>query len=279
MKHLIIDAGSTKTEWVLVADGLSIERFVLGGFNPNYSDSNVLREMVWQNLTTIPDDLDEIHYYGTGCGLETNKELVSAVLKSRFPGAAIEVDTDMMGAAKALFGTQNGIACILGTGVNSCLYNGERVVDQAVSLGFIIGDEGSGCHIGKKLTRAYFYGLMPPKVKLQFEEYYHLKINDFIHNVYHGKESSRYLAGFTRFAGEHQDEPFIHQLLKDCFYDFISVFIQRYDGCKQQPIGLVGSVAYHFQSILNECFEEKCLTISKVMKSPMDGLISCFSNR
>ena len=177
----------------------------------------------------------------------------------------------MMGAAIALFGKGRGIACILGTGANSCLFDGEAVVDRAVSLGYLIGDEGSGCYIGRKLVRAYFYGLMPNDLQAIFEAEYQLELTAFIDRVYHQPEASRYLAGFTRFAGKHQDHPFVHQLVKECLEDFIEVFVLRYPNCHELPIGFVGSVAYHFKEILQECLEAQGFHLAKVMASPLEA--------
>lgn len=264
-------------EWAVIRNGATPIRHTTLGFNPNYADVSLLERIVKQDIEAIPTNGDEIHYFGTGCGLEANKQLISTVLKSHFPQAEIEVETDMMGAARGMFGDQKGIACILGTGANSCLYDGYHVVDQAVSLGYLLGDEGSGCYIGRKIVRAYFYGLMPLQVKLSFEDNYKLSINDLIHHVYHEKEASKYLAGFAKFAGLHQDDPFIHQLLKDCFHEFIEAFVLRYEQSRQLPIGFVGSVAHHFQSILKECLDEKGCQMGEVMKTPMEGLIRRYS--
>ena len=187
------------------------------------------------------------------------------------------VSNDMMGAAHALLGPEKGIACILGTGANSCFYDGESITERAVSLGYLVGDEGSGCYIGRKLVRAYFYDLMPLELKLEFNNSYHLDINDFIERVYHQPEVSKYLAGFVRFAGEHIDHPFIQDMVRECFSDFIKVFVLRYNDCRNVQVSFVGSVAFYFQTLLYECLSAEGLTMGKVMRSPMDGLIQRYS--
>lgn len=272
MFTLIVDAGSTKTEWVALDHGTVTHRISLNGFNPNYAGTEGLPAI----LNKLPDDfhrIDSVFYYGSGCGTEAGRQMVFQGLSSFFHQAKIEVETDLYGAARAVLGNEKGIACILGTGANSCLFDGNGITDRAVSLGYLVGDEGSGCYIGRNLVRAYFYDLMPLQLKLEFEEFYHLNINEFIDKVYHQKEVSRYLAGFTKFAGKHQDDPFIKQLVKGCFHDFIEVFVLRYANCHALPIGFVGSVAYHFQGLLKECLEENDLTLGRVMQSPMEGLI------
>jgi len=178
-----------------------------------------------------------------------------------------------MAVCHALLGHERGIACILGTGANSCLYDGEKVVERGVSLGYLLGDEGSGCYIGRKLVRAYFYNIMPLELRLQFDNTYNLSVSDIIDNVYHKSAPSRYLAAFTKFAGERQSHPFIRQLVKDCFNDFIQVFILRYDECRSLPICFVGSVAYHLKPLLQESMEEAGLKMGLVMRSPVEGLV------
>lgn len=273
MLTLIADAGSTKIEWVVVKDGKTINHLITNGFNPNYADNINFINILYKALDQLPA-VDAVYYYGSGCGSETVQNEMRQYLKVRFEEAKeVYVTHDLMGAARAVLGREQGIACILGTGANSCVYDGENITKRAVSLGYLVGDEGSGCYLGRKLTRAYFYGLMPPQLKLEFEHDYNLNISTFIDNVYHQKEASKYLAGFTKFAGEHQEDPFIQQLVKGCFREFIEVFVLRYPECQSSPIGFVGSVAYHFQGLMKECLEEKGLSLGRVMPSPMEGLI------
>lgn len=273
---IIIDAGSTKMEWAVLEGGVVLNRFTTKGFNPNYTDIQELKNILAE--VEIPNgDIQEVYYYGSGCLRLENAALVGETLMRSFHTKEINVTNDMMGAAHAILGRQPGIACILGTGANSCLYDGEKVVDRAVSLGYLVGDEGSGCYIGRKLVRAYFYDFMPDELKLEFGNVYQLEINDFINHVYHQPEVSKYLAGFTQFAGQHIDHPFIKNLVKECFSDFINVFVLRYRQSHELPIGFVGSVAYHFQGVLQECLDAEGLAMGKVMRSPMDGLIQMYS--
>lgn len=277
MSSLIIDAGSTKMEWALLDGRKCLKRFTTAGFNPNYAKPEQFEKILLQELPADLAQPDSIAYYGTGCGSEANCRCVKRLLQIRFPEADIFVTNDMMGAAIALFGKESGIACILGTGANSCLFDGEAVVDRAVSLGYLVGDEGSGCYIGRKLVRAYFYRLMPNDLQAIFETEYPLDLKQFIDRVYHQPEASRYLAGFVQFAGDHIDHPFIQDLVKDCFREFIKVFVERYPDCRNLPIGFVGSVAFYFQYQLHECLSAEGLTMGKVMRSPMEGLIQRYS--
>ncbi len=276
MSILLIDAGSTKTDWIVLDKGTVTQRVATRGFNPNYSDPKLLPEL----LKELPDDLpaiEEVHYYGSGCGSEANQNTVRRCLKARFKKAEITVTHDLMAVCHAALGHEKGIACILGTGANSCLYDGNDITERAVSLGYLLGDEGSGCYIGRKLVRAYFYDLMPLELKLSFHLAYHLEINEFIHRVYHEPEASKYLAEFTKFAGEHLAHPYIQNLIKESFADFIQSFVLRYKDCRSLPVSFVGSVAFAFQDLLRESLESEGLTLGKVMQSPAEGLIQMYS--
>lgn len=271
---LIIDSGSTKMDWILL-DGQEVKaRFVTEGFNPNYSDIQTLESFVeTQHFASLPNEIQTIHYYGTGCGNEQNCLLIKGVLQRRFPHADIHVTHDLMAACHALLGHEKGIACILGTGSNSCLYDGSNIIGKAVSLGYLVGDEGSGMHIGREVVRAYFYGFMPEDLRHQFDAEYHLELKDFIQILYHDEQPSKYLASFAKFAGENQDHPFVRALVRGCFEAFVRAFVLRFDDCKNLKISFVGSVAYHFQPVLEETLSAWGLVLGEVMASPAEGLV------
>ena len=277
MKTLVVDAGSTKIEWVVIEDGKVVNRLITSGYNPNYAESIVLIDILYKEMKDFPE-VDAVYYYGSGCGSETAQKEVRQFLKVRFEEAKeVVVNHDLMGACHAVLGHEKGIAYILGTGANSCVFDGEKITERAVSLGYLVGDEGSGCYIGRKLVRAYFYDLMPLELKLEFDKSYQLDISKFIDNTYHKPEASKYLAGFVKFAGDHIDHPFIQELVKECFRDFIKAFVLRFKDCRDQRVAFVGSVAFYFQYLLHECLAEEGLTMGKVMRSPMDGLIQMYS--
>ena len=291
--RLIIDAGSTKMEWILLNRNAVIQRFTTEGFNPNYAEIQCLEKtirLVETRFIASPNDktpfsrrdesasLQGIHYYGTGCGNEHNCQIIKEVFQNHFPGTEINVTHDLMAACHAVLGHDKGIACILGTGSNSCLYDGENIVDKAVSLGYLVGDEGSGMHIGREVVRAYFYGFMPENLRQKFEAEYHLELKDFIQKLYHNEHPSKYLASFAKFAGEYQNLPFIHDLLKGCFEAFIEAFVLRFEGCKEMKVSFVGSVAYHFQNALKECLADYGLIMGEVMQAPAEGLIRYYQS-
>ena len=217
--------------------------------------------------------MQSIHYYGTGCGSEQNCQLIKDMIHRHFPEAEIHVTHDLMAVCHAVLGHEKGIACILGTGSNSCVYDGEKITERAVSLGYLVGDEGSGMHIGRAVARAYFYGFMPEDLRQRFDATYHLELKDFIQQLYHNEQPSKYLASFAKFAGENQAHPYIRALVKGCFKAFIEAFICRYSDCKSMKVSFVGSVAYHFQDLLRESLAEYGLTMGEVMQAPAEGLI------
>lgn len=274
---LIIDSGSTKMGCI-VLDGKEVKtHIVTKGFNPNYADIQEFDNLVTCVETQSFASLQEIHYYGTGCGSEQNCQLINDVLQRHFPNAEITVTHDLMAACHALLGHEKGIACILGTGSNACVYDGENITERAVSLGYLVGDEGSGMHIGREMVKAYFYGFMPEHLKKQFAATYHLDLKTFVDRLYHGGQPSRYLATFAKFAGEHQNEAFVRDLVKRCFNEFIKAFILCFDDCKSLKISFVGSVAFHFQDILKETLEASKMSAGEILASPSDGLVRYYS--
>ena len=274
--RLIIDAGSTKMGWILMEGHEVKAHFVTKGFNPNYSPIQDLVETC--HGASLPNGIQSIHYYGTGCGNEQNCNVIKEVFQKQFPNAEIHVTHDMMAACHAVLGHEKGIACILGTGSNSCLYDGENIAEKAVSLGYMVGDEGSGMHVGREVVRSYFYGFMPEDLRQQFEAEYHLELKDFIQNLYHSGQPSKYLATFAKFAGGHQTNTFIKELVKGCFKSFVEDFIMRYAECKSLKISFIGSVAFHFKDILKETLADYGLTLGEVMPSPAEGLIRYYQS-
>ena len=286
--RLIIDAGSTKMEWILMEGNVVKSRFMTEGFNPNYSDRHCLENiinLVETRLIASPNNdcpvsrrdestsIQAMHYYGTGCGNPQNCQMIKEVFQCRFPDAEIHVTPDLMAVCHAVLGHEKGIACILGTGSNACVYDGKKLVDKAVSLGYLVGDEGSGMHIGKEVLRAYSYGFMPEDLRRQFEAKYHLELKDFIQHLYHEAQPSKYLASFAEFAGEYKAHPYVQGLVKGCFKAFVEAFILRFDECRSLKVGFVGSVAYYFNDVLEETLADYGLTLGKVLKSPAEGLV------
>ena len=272
---LIIDCGSTKAEWALLNDGKEVSRFVSDGFNPNFCSEDIICKVIEKSLKNIDNQcVKNVYFYGSGCGSEANQDKVKAVFEKLLKNAEIKVYPDSLGACHALFGNNPGIACILGTGSNACAYDGEKITQSVVSLGFMIGDEGSGCHIGKRIVHDYFLGLMPDDLRVKFDEKYHLNRDSFLKHVYQGEQPSRYLAEFSKFASENIDNQYIKKIVGGCFEEFLSLSLKF----SSTEIGFVGSIAYAFQPILLQVLEKHHLKCSKILKNPMDGLIEFYKN-
>lgn len=275
----IVDCGSTKAEWVFLEGAKIVERHVTNGFNPNFCDINLLSSIALENISQNIDNKNimKLYFYGSGCGSADNVANVKAILKDIFYNADVEVYSDILATCHALFGNESGIACILGTGSNVCLYDGKEIIKNAMSLGYVLGDEGSGCHIGKKIVHDYFYGMMPDELGRKFEEEYNLSRNTLIEKVYKSPQPSKFLASFAKFAGENINNQYITNVVSNCFNDFIKYCVNPLGKCEN--VGFVGSVAYHFSDILKQCFESQNFNIKKIVKSPMDGLIDYYINK
>ncbi len=276
---LVIDCGSTKADWAIINDSELIKVFKTEGFNPNYTDKEAILEIVSGGVSC--DDyvkcISEIFFYGSGCGNEANCKIVKDVLSSVYVNANVSVTHDMMATCYALFGKGKGIACILGTGSNSCYYNGVDIEDKAVSLGYVLGDEGSGSHLGKVLVHDYFYNRLPAELSERFEREYDVNLKSLLDNIYHNNNVSRYLASFAKFLYDNKEHEFIYDMCYRCFDEFVEYFIVKYELAKHMEIGFVGSIAYYFQDIIKRCLEDKGLRLGKVLKSPIEGLIDFHS--
>lgn len=273
--RLIIDCGSTKADWVLLDNSKVLKRFKTEGFNPNYISEDSILNII-NNESSYKEhirSISEIFFYGSGCGNSNNCNKIESILKSIFINAKIYVTHDMMAACHAILGTKKGIACILGTGSNSCYYDGISITEHAVSLGYILGDEGSGSYIGKQILRDYFYNNMPNDLSQRFKEEYNISVTETINNIYHESQVSKYLASFAKFAYLNKEHEYINDLCSRCFDEFIDNFILRYEYAKENEIGFVGSIAYYFQDIIKQRLENKNLKLGKVVKEPIDGLI------
>lgn len=274
MKNILIaDAGSTKTQWVLLKPNGETTMCDTKGFNPNYNSINeLIKELQTSLFDSFKQDLESVCYYGTGCGNEHNCSVVAEAMRIVFGEAKITVTHDLMAAAHAVLGNKKGVACIMGTGSNACLYDGVGIVRNAVSLGYVLGDEGGGVNIGGSLLRDYFYKRMPQELSVRFEELYHPTRDELIENVYRKTAPSAYLASFAKFAGQNKDNQYIHDLCYNCFSRFADYHIVPLcDDCRD--VGFVGSVAFHFADILRQCMRDKGLNVIDIVKQPIEGLV------
>ena len=271
---LIADAGSTKTNWLLISKNKAITPLKSQGLNPviiSKTEINQRLSIVFRDLTSATE-VEKVHFFGAGCWNEANCSIIRIALKKYFPNAIIEVASDILGAVRASCGDQVGIVCILGTGSNTCLFDGKEVRYGVPSLGYILGDEGSGMYLGKQLIQHYFYQKLPKDLHQFFYDTYGLNKAQLIQRVYREEGANQYLASFVPFLAKHRQHPFIQQLLNQVFNQFIDRHILKYPEHKILPIHFIGSIAFHFKSELAACLVEKGLQLGKIIKHPIEAL-------
>jgi hypothetical protein len=267
---VIADCGSTKCDWLLVEDARDQRLENTKGFSPFFhSTDDIVGILSDQLLPKMGDKpVDTVWFYGTGIHDSDRAEIVKNALNNVFGNAKIEVEHDLLAAARACCQDRPGIACILGTGSNSCYYDGKVIVDNVPSLGWLLGDEGSGTHLGKALLRAWYYRSLPTDLKVAFETA-HPEGPSVIKNKVYGKDANSYLASFTRFLGEHKQHPFVEDLVEKSFGAFIDAHVIKYQGCHSVPIHFVGSIAFHFQEVLNRALKARNLTLGTIIRKPV----------
>lgn len=271
---LIADSGSTKTDWCLVENAVIIQQVFTKGINPFYQNETEIKFEINQYL--LPQlkhtNIDKVFFYGAGCSFPEKKAMISSSLGSVFSDIMIEVQSDLLGAARALLLKNEGIACILGTGSNSCYYNGSGIVDNVSPLGFILGDEGGGAVLSKVFIADCLKNQVSESLKNSFFEKYELTPALILENVYKKPFPNRYLAQFTPFLSENINQPEVYNVVFKGFVSFFERNIKQYP-YQEFPVSFVGSVAYHFRTELEEAARSCGVKIGTVVKSPMEGLV------
>lgn len=273
---LIADSGSTQTDWALCS---LTEKSVLckvktEGINPIIQSISVIQKIIEAQL--LPhfsfQSVTHLYFYGAGCTNE-KASFIQQLLQTYFVQASyIEVNSDIMGAARSLFGTQPGIACILGTGSNSCFYDGRNIVNQIPSLGYILGDEGSGAYLGKRLLSDFLKNLLPSSLSREFQSEYQLSQSQILDSVYSQLNPNRFLASFTPFLTKHLSHSYVQELLISSFKAFFVRNIKQYESLS--PIGFIGSIAFYFQKELTIAAIQEGLQITQIISEPIEKLIT-----
>jgi len=278
---LIADSGSTKTTWALMEGRVVKTTINTAGMNPYFHTSDSVDAILTADLLPyiVPDHVREIHFYGAGCSTEKNDALISEALQQCFHKAKVFVYHDILGAARALFGTKKGISCILGTGCNCCYYDGKQIYSKVDSLGYLFGDEGAGSYLGKNFMAAYLKKDLPGDLRDAFDAKYQYTLEDILNSLYNRPYPNRFLASFSEFLSPRQDHPFIHELVKNSFMAFFDAQVKRYDNCQQVPVSFVGSIAWYYQSILLEAAHEEGLKVQTILQAPVEGLIRYHGDR
>lgn len=276
---LIADSGSTKTDWVLCNGSIIVKRIKTQGLNPTIQSSDeilaVLKAELADNIdTTAPQ---KIFFYGAGCAYETANNRMKQALEAVFTTKEIEIYSDLLASARALCGHEEGIACILGTGSNSCLYDGKNIIDNTPSMGYILGDEGSGAHLGRQLVSDCVKKQLPKAIREKFMQEYNLDVATILERVYHTPLPNRWLASLTPFIQENKKNAEVHTMLKHCFTQFFQRNVMVYRR-SWLPIHISGGIGMNFSEEIRETAESLGLSVGNIVESPMEGLIKFHSN-
>jgi N-acetylglucosamine kinase-like BadF-type ATPase len=272
---LVVDSGSTKADWALVDSSGKISYTHTMGLNPYFHDS----EKVFSELTKpsfsdlIPlAEIKQVFFYGAGCPDEYYRQKMKQALQRVFSHAEIEVAHDLLGAARATCGRKAGLAGILGTGSNSCAYDGENVTDNVPALAHVLGDEGGGVHLGRLTLQAYFYRELPAELESDFNQTYPEGPDAIIHRIY-GEGQNVHIASFAQFLIRHRSHPFAKNLIQQAFREFATRHLKKYDHWQTLEVNLVGSIADILSDDLKEVFAQEHLKLGKVVRKPIDQLV------
>lgn len=275
---LIADGGSTKTSWCQLSETGQRVYFNTEGYNPDFVNTQNIISSLSKNLPdTLPrEEVREIYFYGAGVSSPAKAEVIAAAMRHIFSGAnKIEVTEDLLAAARALLGHKPGFAAILGTGTNSCIYDGQKITYNVDSLGYFLGDEGSGSFLGKRLLRDYLRGLLPDGLQEALQEEYHLGTrNEIIDRLYNQPLPNRFLASFAKFAYDHNNVSYCRQIVVEAFEAFFQNIVLHYPNYQDYTFNCIGSVGYNFRDALTQVANSHSMQVGKIVRSPIDDLVS-----
>lgn len=273
---IIADGGSTKTNWCLLDEDGNKSYFNTEGYNPFFVDSQYIVSSLSRDLPKdLPfDQIMEVNYYGAGVHNAEKGQIVVNAIKQIFPNSEIKVGHDLIASARALLGDKPGFAAILGTGTNTCIYDGEVITHNISSAAYILGDEGSGCYIGKKLLTDYVRGYMPEDVRQVFWDTYHLTPDDIMDTVYTRPLANRFCASFSKFVYDVSvNLEYVRNLVETSFDDFFRNLVSKYPDYQKYTFNCVGSVGYNFRNVLERKAKEYGMSVGKIVRSPIDDLV------
>ncbi|MGY6560120.1 MAG: N-acetylglucosamine kinase [Nitritalea sp.] len=269
---VLADSGASKTDWRVIDKG-KISQFRSPGFNPNYQKDAEIREALAQGfLQDLGKHTQKVFFYGAGCTLPENKLRVAHCLREVFPSAVIDVQHDMMAAARATLGRKAGISCILGTGSNSCDYDGVQIIAKRPAPGFILGDEGSGSAIGKQFILDFIHDEMPARVREKLLKKQALDYATIIQNVYQAPFPGKYLASFCEFITENKSDPYCFLLIEQAFVKFFEKHIVKYENYTEKTVSFVGSIAFYNSDILRRVAARYHMPVATILETPIAGL-------
>lgn len=272
---LIADSGSTKTDWKLVVSPENIHGFSGEGINPYFHTEDSVFETL-KKLDMGPygfSDVREVYFYAAGANTEPTCAILQRGFRRAFEEAEIFIMHDLLGAARSLYNGESGIAAILGTGSNTCMYRDGIIVRNRGGHGYILGDEGSGMHLGRKVVRDFMNDLMPADIRGKFEESFGYTKDEITYHVYKESFPNRFLASFGRFVGEHMGDPYIDALIEDAFTKFFDRYVTKYEDYERYPLRIVGSIGHYFEKPLKAVAKNFDVRIDKILQAPIDGLL------
>jgi len=273
---LIADSGSTKTEWALLAKG-ETRKFNTAGMNPYFTSDDDIRQILNDVKKWIgQEQVKKIVFYGSGCNSTEKGSEMQKLFREKFSDSEIVIQSDLIGAAVSLFGNQKGIAVILGTGNNSGYFDGNKITFKTESLGYLLGDEGSGAYLGKEFIRELLYGNLPKEIEDDFAREYNIRKEGILENIYKKPYANRFLAGFTVFLKKHESNQAIKKIISASFEALIKNHLIKYPQKEICDFGFVGSIAFHFKDILTGICQKNNLKIHTIIKQPMDNLVKHF---
>jgi N-acetylglucosamine kinase-like BadF-type ATPase len=273
---IIADGGSTKTNWCLVNEEGKKVYFNTEGYNPYFVSTEYIVNSLNENLPSdLPkENITEVNYYGAGCSTADKVQQVVDAMQIVFPKSKVYVGHDLLAAARALLGNSQGFAAILGTGTNTCIYDGKNVAHNIDSGAYILGDEGSGCYIGKKLLTDYIRGYMPENVRKIFWETFQLTPDDVNEAVYVKPLANRFCASFSKFVYDNNvNIEYSRKLVRTSFEDFFRNLVTHYPNYKDYTFNCIGSVGYNFRNVLEEVVTEYGMVMGNIIRSPIDNLV------
>lgn len=275
---LVTDSGSTKADWIVVDDKAPMQKFSTAGFNPYFHDEVFIVNELKLNsgLSGLSEKVSAVHFFGAGCSSPERNEIVRNALSKYFVNAKIYVDSDMVGAVLATCGNDPGIVGILGTGSNSCYYDGKTIHKNNFGLGFIMGDEGGGSYFGKKLITHYLYGIMPENIRSKFNQQFEMNKEIMIANVYNNPKANVWLASFAKFFVDNREEEWVRKIVGKGIEEFFDLYICGYPEYKNVEVHFVGSMAYYFDELIREIAKHKEVRVKKIIRHPINHLAEYF---
>jgi len=279
---LVADSGSTKCDWILIDSQSNQHKTNSMGFNPFFHDADLVYSKLMENDLFIEyrNQVSEVYFYGAGCSSEARNTIIANGLKRVFSSAdTVQVDHDLKGAALATSQGDKGISCILGTGSNSCYFDGTHVIEKVPALGYILGDEGSGSYFGKILLSEWLYHRMPAELAENFGKEYNLTKEGIFEAVHHKADPNVYLASFSPFISKHIDHPYFKEMVYDGLDKFVNIHVLCYENYKDVPVHFVGSIAYYFKEVLQKVALKYSFTVGKIEKRPVEPLAQYHINK